>query len=268
MNKELAVLLPYYNNLPGLRLTLESLIGESKLFTLFFFDDGSDNEEKVKEVIDDFSDKFKIVYKRSANNQGITKTLNTAIKYILELNRFCYLAKLHAGDLCLNNRLKKQKLFLENHKDIYLVGSWVKFVNMNRELLFIFKPPTQHQKIKRAMHMYNPFMHPTIMFKIEIIHTIGYYPENYPALEDHAFFFKIIKNFKTAIIDEVLLEYEINPNAITNVMRTQQTKSRMSLLWNEYKFGLIPTLGLIRALLTFLLPLSFLTFMKRQFFYR
>ena len=120
MNKELAVLLPYYNNLHGLRLTLESLIGETELFTLFLFDDGSDNEEKVKEVINDFSDKFKIVYRRSAINQGITKTLNTAIKYILELNRFCYLAKLHAGDLCLNNRLKNQKLFLENHKDIFL----------------------------------------------------------------------------------------------------------------------------------------------------
>ena len=267
MSNKLAVLLPYHNNLSGLTLTLESLLQESEIFTLFIFDDGSDDNDKVKEIIEKFSKKIEIIYNRSEQNLGITKTLNNALNQIKSLKEYYLIAKLHAGDLCLDNRLKTQKQFLDQERDVYLVGSWVRFVNMQRKILFIFKPPSNNKSIKKAMHLYNPFIHPSVMFRIEVVNQIGYYPENYPALEDHAYFFKIIKKFKVHIISKILLEYEINPQSISLSQRRTQTLSRIKLLLHEYSFGVNQSLGLIRAIITSLIPIKILTWFKSNLFY-
>jgi cellulose synthase/poly-beta-1,6-N-acetylglucosamine synthase-like glycosyltransferase len=268
MKHGIAILLPHYNNCNGLRLSLKSLMNETETFTLFVYDDGSNDFNCVEQIINEFDKYYHIVLKRNDQNLGITKTLNKALEFILKRDEYKYVARLDAGDICVNDRLKNQLRTFESDKELMLVGSWVRFVDAYRKQLYVFKPPSNYDDLKKIIHYYNPFIHPSVMYKTEVVKKIGYYPTNYPALEDYAFFFEIIKHFKVALIEKILVNCELNPNGISTVRRREQTKSRIRLLKNKYKFGLIPTLKLIRALLTFLLPLSFLTFMKRQFVYR
>ncbi|NOY47170.1 MAG: glycosyltransferase [Chlorobi bacterium] len=268
MDNQIAVLLPHYNNLNGLQLTLKSLLQETEEFTLFIFDDGSDDIESIKSTIKNFSSQLKIILETNQTNKGITKTLNKGLEFILGLNQFSFIARLDAGDVCMNNRFKYQKeVFLENI-DIGLLGCWVKFVDVNRKQLFVFKPPSSSSELETSIHSYNPFIHPSVMYRIDVINKLGFYPENYPALEDHAFFFKIIKSFKTSIVEHVLLEYEVNPKGISTLMRKTQTRSRIKLFLNEYKFGIYPTVGLLRALITHILPQKVLILFKKNFFYK
>lgn len=268
MNNLLAILLPHYNNSSGLQLTLQSLLKETEKFTVFIFDDGSDNFIAVKDIVAGYKNKFEIILNQNKKNLGITATLNLGLQHIINLNKFDLVARLDAGDICVNNRFAHQVEMFSKDSDLALIGTWVKFVDLNREKIFEFKPPSSDSKLKKVMHLYNPFVHPSVMFKTDVVNTIGYYPENYTALEDHAYFFKIVKKFKVSIVEKVLLEYEINPLGISSLKRKEQTISRIKLLLNEFEFGIYPVIGLIRAGITFIIPQKVLIFIKKNLFYK
>lgn len=266
MNNRIAVLLPHYNNTNGLELSLKSLLKESADFTLFIIDDGSADLELIDQLLEKYRNFFEIVLIKSESNKGITAALNKGLLHIKNLKVYAYIARFDAGDVCLNNRLYTQKEALDKDKKLGMVASWVRFVDMDRNKLFDFKPPIRHDKLKKVIHLYNPFVHPSVMLRVEVIEKLGLYTYNYPALEDHAYFFRVIKNFKVAILPKFLLEYEINPNGISSKFRRAQTKSRIKLLFNEYKFNIVATIGLLRAIFTYLLPQNFLIFLKKNFY--
>lgn len=267
MDKKIAVLLPHYNNHNGLKLTLDSLLNESQLLTLFLIDDGSDEVDSVESVVSDYNNKLDIRFIKNENNLGIVKTLNKGLKIILDLNKFDLIARIDAGDISLSNRFSKQKQMFLKDNDLGLVASWVRFVDVNRKRLFDFKPPTDHSKLKKVIHLYNPFVHPSVMCRTEVINKLGLYTEKYPCLEDHAYFIKIIRKYKTKVLDEILLEYEINPKGLSITNRKAQTKSRIKLLLAEYKFGFYPTIGLIRAVFTHIASQRLLILIK-QYLYK
>ena len=268
MDNNIAVLLPHYNNYSGLNITLESLCHETETFTVVIIDDGSDDIDAVIKIIHKFKNDFEIIFKKNDLNKGITKTLNDGLKLILELKRFSLIARIDAGDLCLNDRFKHQKEFLNLNQDIALVGSWVKFVDKERNQLFIFKSPSNPNKLKKDIYCYNPFIHPSIMFRTEILNKVGFYPEEYATLQDHAFFFKVNRYYKLSIVEKVLLEYEVNPKGISALKRKSQAKNRIKLLFKEYKFGFYPTIGLLRSFITYFTPQRVLLFLKTNFFYK
>lgn len=252
------ILLPHYNNVEGLIKTLESLKNESD-FDLLVIDDGSKDRRSVKEAVEKYMSRYPITTIFQEENAGITDTLNNGLRYILSSeNGYDYIARLDAGDVCVNNRIAKQAAFLDRHEDIHLLGSWVDYVDVAGKRLFTLKYPVAHSSIKKNIFAYNTFNHPAVMFRTASVAKVGLYPDAYPALEDHAYFFKFVKRFKTANIPEVLLQYEINPNGISLSNRKKQVSSRLKLLRDNFEFGFYPIYGLLRNLLTFVLPTSFL----------
>ncbi|WP_242085368.1 glycosyltransferase [Aestuariivivens sediminis] len=268
MDSRIAVLLPHYNNHVGLQLTLQSLIKETEGFTVFIIEDCSEDLMGVERIIKSFNHQLDIVLLINKMNLGIVKSLNRGLEHIIGLKSYDFIARLDAGDICLDNRFKQQKELLVNHKDIGLVGSWVRFVDMERNKLFDFKPPCHHDTLKKFIHKYNPFVHPSVMYKKEVIEKTGLYPLEYPALEDHAFFFKVLKSFKVFIIPKILLEYEVNPYGVSAKQRKLQTASRVKLFLKEYNFTIIATYGILRSLMTHVLPISILTLFKKKVFYK
>jgi hypothetical protein len=107
------------------------------------------------------------------------------------------------------------------------------------------------------------FLHPTVMFAEEIIAMVGKYPTNYKAAEDYAFFFKIVKEFKTANLPEFLLQYEINPSGISFSKRKVQVWSRIRVIKANFYFGFWPVYGIIRNLILYILPHSIIQKIKR-----
>lgn len=268
MKHQLAILLPHYNNIEGLEATLQSLKTETEVFTVVVLDDGSDNQNQVETLIQSYSTQLQITLFKQPKCIGVTRSLNNGLTYILQQEHFNYIARIDAGDRCINNRFTKQLEAFKLDPELGIVSSWVTFVDTNKAFLFNFKTPTTHQKIKQSIYKYNPFIHPAVMYKTEVVKAIGLYPENYPALEDHAYFFKMIKQYKATILPQLLLEYEVNPNSISAVKRKEQTKSRIKLFLNNYNFTFTATIGLFRAFLTSLLPQKITLFLKKTIFYK
>lgn len=255
------LLIPHFNNIEGLHRSLKS-IDESEAIDVLIVDDGSKQSidiHKLKQNHTHINDIFLIHLKE---NRGIETALNTGLNWIKSKN-YEYIARLDAGDTCQSNRFKIQKQYLHEHPNVYLIGTWVNFVDMDDNTLFTLKVPTTHQEIKHKMFFNNMFIHPSVMFRSCVINNIGLYPHDYPALEDHAYFFDIVKQYQTANIPKALINYEMNPESISNMKRKIQVKSRIKLIKKHFYFGFYPIVGLIRSYILFFFPRDILTKLKQ-----
>lgn len=254
MNSDLVVLIPHYNNLEGLIKSLESIHFPSKLDVLIV-DDGSKAKPDAAEFQKRFAAKLNLHFLYNEQNQGIEKTLNTGLSYILNKMASNYIARLDCGDICAPGRFIKQKNYLDTNKSVFLLGSWVEFF-FEGKIVYMYKAPSTHREIVNNMFLKCSFIHPAVMFRTEALKEIGLYPLAYKAAEDYAFFFKFVKKYKTHILPEVLTYCELNPHGISRTKRFIQQKSKIKVIINNRSLSPYFFLGLIRNYIILLLPYS------------
>jgi hypothetical protein len=175
------------------------------------------------------------------------------LKKILKSNAYAYIARLDAGDTCCPERFILQQKFLDQNPDIHLVGGFATLITMEGKELGCLKMPLDHRSIRRKCHVSSPFIHPSVMYTTKCIQEVGFY-SNYQFTHDHALWFKIIRNFRTANLPKSLIYYEINPNSIT--MKSGRTRIIEGIKlhireWDRHYF-LLGLLGIGRKLLILL----------------
>lgn len=264
MNK-VVVLIPHFNNVEGLKKSILS-INENENLDLLIIDDGSLIEKiNEKEIINFFKAKGKVIFIYMNENKGIEHALNNGLKYLMD-REYKYIARLDAGDICLNMRFKKQFDFLEQNDEIGLIGSNVLITDIQGVLLYKIKVPTDSFLIKNRMYICSTVIHPTIMFRKEIVSRVGFYPTNYKAAEDYAYYFEILKKYKFSNINEFLLEKELNPNSISIKNRKKQAYNRVRIIINNFYFGYYPLIGLIWNYILYLSPNNLIIKIKKIIF--
>ncbi|MEZ8585578.1 glycosyltransferase family 2 protein [Vibrio cyclitrophicus] len=259
----LAVLIPCYNSRDLLLDTLKSFscIGVG----IIIVDDGSDIELNYDEILECAVGAKEVILFKNNINIGITESLNIGLK-IAHKNGFEYVARLDAGDICLDNRIKKQYEFMEKN-ELDLCGSFVEFVDDDGNHLFNFTPPETDFDLKRAIKKYNPFIHPAVMFKLSSVLNVGGYPISYPALEDWALFMALSKKYKMGNVPDVLLKYVVSSQSISTLKRETQARSKVKLLIDNFDLNVSSIIGIVRNLIVLYIPREFLTQVKR-FVYR
>lgn len=262
MNKVI-LLIPYYNNPEGLYKSLNSISNEENLDVLII-DDGSESSFDMRLTETYFKAKGQLFFEKLEKNSGIEHALNKGLEFVVK-RPYTYVARLDCGDVCLPNRFEIQEKFLNTHSDIALVGTNVNFIDQNGHILYNLKMPSDDKRIRKMMYLNAMHIHPTIMFRSEILNTTGLYPTNYKAAEDYAFFFKVLDHYKLANIDKVLVQCESNSKGISTIQRKMQAKNRIRIIWENFYFGFYPIYGLLRAFLLYLIPLRLLNFLKRTF---
>ncbi|MNF37272.1 UDP-Gal:alpha-D-GlcNAc-diphosphoundecaprenol beta-1,3-galactosyltransferase [compost metagenome] len=267
MKNEVVVLIPHYNDLEGLKKSLNSIAQEEKVDVLIV-DDGSGDSNRFSEdeIRKSFKAKGEIIFLYFEENKGITEALNYGLEYI-KTKDYVYIARLDTGDVCLGERFKIQSDFLNENQDIKLVGSHVIVKDTNGTFLFKIDVPTESKKIKQRMFVSSStVIHPSIMFRAEIVKFVGNYPNEYDAAEDYAFYFKVLKEFKIANMNLYLLEKELNPQSISIKKRRIQAYSRLRIIRDNFYFGFYPIYGLTRNGILYLMPNGLLKQIKRLIF--
>ncbi len=246
MKTKICTLITHYNNLKGLQLSLSSIDEEIDV-DLIIVDDGSDIQPQVS----DFNythGKLEIIYLNS--NQGPQIAANTGLKKIQSRN-YEYVGRLDAGDTCLPNRFTKQIAYLEQHKETYLLGTWVNIVDENFNFQYVLKHPIDYASIQKKMYFNLMFVHPSIIFRTSLLEEVGFYPEDFNVALDYAFIFKVVKKKKVENLPEVLLNYVIDPNSISTQRRRRQVWNRIRVITKHFYFGYYPIVGLIRNFILF-----------------
>lgn len=246
---KIIVLIPHYNNFEDLILSIKS-INESINVDILVVDDGSKESIPVKSEIENCYHNGKIFLDILDENKGIEYALNRGLELIESMD-YEYIGRLDSGDFCIKDRFKKQIAYLEANKDTYLLGTWVNVINANKELSYVLKHPSVYPEIKNKMFTNSMFVHPSVVFRKSIINNVGYYPTNYKAAEDYAFFFKIVNKYKSENLPEALLDYVVDDNSISSTKRKLQVKSRIRVILYNFNFGFYPIYGLLRNIMLY-----------------
>lgn len=117
-----------------------------------------------------------------------------------------YIARMDTDDIAYPNRFEKQFQYLQEHKDIDLLGSWVtEFSTDSENPDTITKLPCDHNEILKYAKRRNPFRHMTVVFKKNAVLDSGNY-RNFLWFEDYDLWVRMIQNgCKTANIPLVLV---------------------------------------------------------------
>ena len=261
------LLIPCYNNTEGLIRSLLSVEYPKEKYKVLVIDDGSTVPVSISELPETLRQKQNLEIIRLPENKGITEALNTGLRLILERNDSLYTARLDCGDTCMSDRFTKQISFLSVNTDVALVGSLCLFVDPKKNKRFVYKAAEDHYAILAQMHLKCSFIHPTVIFRNEMIRNTKLYPYDYAHAEDYAFFFELTKKYKTHIIQEILVETQINANGISVKKRQEQIKSKIKIIKFYSINKLLSCAGLLKQYILALLPYKLTTQIKHLFFH-
>lgn len=245
------MLLPVYNEQVEMDASLEAIQKSSLLPDILIVDDGS-----IPAItIADRYNRLAITLLRNERNRGIEYSLNKGVSYILNTNRYRYIARLDAGDTITPDRLEKQYNFLLNKPDCYMVGSFVEHRDEANHVLFIEKCAVEYNQILKNMHYNSAFAHPAVMIRAEAFEKVGLYSDQFPAAEDYEFFYRLAQNSKVCNIGEVLTIKKLHRHSISIRKRRLQLKSRIHIQVKYFDFKSIHSyLGLFFSFIVFITP--------------
>jgi hypothetical protein len=152
---------------------------------------------------------------------------------------------------------------MAKYHDTTLLGSWCVFENKKNGFKYRYKTPVYHTQIEKAMHFRNVFIHPTVIFKTSLLKKTGYYPENFSHAEDYAFFWKLIRQGPSHILDEFLVTCEINAEGISLKNRQKQLAGRTKVVAEFGTNFFFRITGLFRIKVLHILPKQLVLRLKK-----
>ena len=262
-NSRAAVLIPVFNRPVELARTLESVDRQREAFEIIVVDDGSDPGL----ALDASSFSHPLTLLRLDRNRGVAAALNAGVREALNRG-FEYLVRQDAGDLDLPGRIAKQVRFLDEHPDVAVVGSWVRFVGLQGEAVFDFTPPTDDSDIRRRMRYSNPLMHPACTIRLSALKRHGCYDEGLVA-EDYELFFRLSRACALANLPEILVLKSNAPDSLSIAHRRRLLTSRARIQWRYFSAcSLHSWLGILRSVAMLAMPHGLSVAIKRLITHR
>lgn len=222
-----SVILPAYNEAQHIQRSVVSVLGQTFTdFELILLDDGSTDE--TWKVIGEFDDPR--IHKVQLGRMGFTRALN----YGLRMARGEYIARMDADDESLPERLERQVAFLDSNPTISILGTCYLKNDAMRAESYVRLHPEDDRDIRRAMALYVPLCHGSVMFRKTVVQKIGGYDETIPDTEDLELWLRAAPYFKFANLRP--------PPAYVYYFDTQQSFFENSLgrrrrVWNMMKLN-------------------------------
>ena len=202
-----------YNEEKYIETSLGSILNQTfKDFEIIIVDDAStDNTRKLIQGLED--KRIRLIC--NEENQGLTKNLNKALKYV----RGKYIARMDGDDIAFPERFKKQYHYMEKHPETMLVSCYTKSFG-DSDLVFAL--PDKSEVLKVRMLVRPVYAHPGFMMRRELIEAGYQYDEEYRTAQDYEFASRVAEKYKIGLVPEVLLFYRVHKKQISAKSGNQQ----------------------------------------------
>lgn len=220
---EVTVLMSVYNGEKHLREAVESILNKTfSDFEFLIINDGS--TDRTLDILESYNDTRIIVINQK--NIGLAKSLNKGIA----MAKGEYIARLDSDDISMPHRLEKQLEFMNNHKEIHLLGASAEIIdekgihiddcifNVTSELLFY-----------RLIYG-NYFIHSSAFFNKEYILGIGGYTEKILYVEDFDLWSRVSRSKNIIILPEKLVKLRKRPTSISQMNDAVQIESAKHII--------------------------------------
>jgi glycosyltransferase involved in cell wall biosynthesis len=236
MTPLISVIISAYNADKYLLESVNSILKqESANLELIIINDGStDNTPVLLNQIKESDSRVRII---NQENKGLASSLNRGI----QISKGDYIARMDADDIAVSSRLSSQLDFLENVKDIDIIGSYVEAFGDSKVRIWAF--PETKEDCDAALLFLNPLAHPAVMFRRRILEDIGLYDLSFNYDQDYELWARASASHGISNLKNVLLKYRIHGNQMGSVFskaeRTNSQKRTQLFLLNE--MGLTPS---------------------------
>lgn len=209
-NPFISVIMPSYNAGAYLGVAIESILNQTyRNFELIIVDDASTDTSYAiaKSYKKRHPKKIRLLKLKKNQNCGGDRCANEG----LLLAKGDYIARMDADDIAHPERLEKQVIYLEKHKNTFLVGTNAYVINSTGEVIGEKKEPRSHKAIYESYCIFHPLIHPSCMFRRIVNGKVFQYDIKYSANNDYNTFFRLLCQGETFVnLEEKLLYYRIH----------------------------------------------------------
>lgn len=206
---KISVIMPLYNAEKYVGKSIKTIINQtcSDFELIIVNDQSTDNSVDIVEKIHD----SRIRLYHNETNKGIAYTRNRCI----DLAQGDYIAIMDDDDLADFSRLEIESKYLDEHKDIDVVGAKYCEIDENDNITYISNEPLSNPHYIRAFLMlYNAVANGSAMMRREFIEKNKIrYDDNCYGMEDYKFWIDCSVNGKISNINQLLLYWR---NSKTN----------------------------------------------------
>lgn len=204
---DVTVLMTVYNGMPYLREAMDSILGQTyKDFEFLIINDCS--TDNSREIILSYADpRIRLI----DNDQNLkqTRSLNKG----LELAQTELIARMDQDDISHPQRLEKQVTFMQENKDVAVVGNNIRIIDQRGKVVDYVIRPQQDLAIRWYQLFACPLAHPTIMLRKSVIwNKLGGYDPSYILNQDWELWSRITPEYKLANLPDLLLDYRCHIN--------------------------------------------------------
>ncbi len=214
----ITVLMAAHNEEAYVRASVESVLGQSfRNFELIIVDDAS--TDNTSRILASFTDpRIRII--RNTTCQGLTKSLIKGIEHA----QGAFIARLDADDLAMYRRLEIQAELLSTLPEVGLVGSNCCIIDVNGRRIGSRRMPPTDLAIRWCSVFDTPFLHPSVMFRLETYKDAGGYDpsENVEAAEDFDLWVRMLQVTQARNLSSKLISYRVRQGSVSNRNRQRQ----------------------------------------------
>ena len=245
-----SVIMAVFDGAPWVGAAIESLLAQTLAeIEVVVIDDGS--TDATADVLAAFFDPRLRVERRA--RAGLTHSLNRA----LELARAPLVARLAADAVALPERLARQRAFLDAHRDVGLVGSWAREVDVHGREIAAVCPPVDDASIRRALIRRNPFVHSSVMVRRSALDLAGRYDPSLPVAQDYDLWMRLARVTRLANLPELLVVRRLVPGRVSATRDDDRLRAEAWVRWRAVRSGAYPgwcALFAVRPLVALALP--------------
>lgn len=250
-----------------LQKSLASIFNQTlKADEVVLVEDGPLTDE-LYEVIDLFKKHPTLRIVKLDKNQGLGKALNEGMQFC----SFEYIARMDSDDICVPTRFEKQILYLKEHPDIDVVGSWTQEFTEDEKGRIKFSrtkkfPTTVWKNFKYSIYRC-PVEHPAVMLRKAAVLSVGGYKEFY-LFEDYYLWARMfVYGYKFANIPETLLYFRMTKDSFKRRGGWKYAKSEVQALSEFKKMGFLTKNEYLKNILI-RIPVRLIPNALREFVYK
>jgi hypothetical protein len=163
---------------------------------------------------------------------GVTRALNFGLQYC----RAPLIARMDADDMARPDRLARQVAFLNAHPEVVAVGSWVRRIDADGDVIAVGRWPESHHEIERdLLRGRGGLPHPTSMIRRRALLAVGGYCERFPYAQDKDLWLRLAEQGRLANVPEPLLDYREHARSISWAKRPQQCDQLRQVLDETFR---------------------------------
>ncbi len=237
---KITVLMSVYNGEKFLKESIDSILTQTfEHFEFIIINDGS--TDRSLDIIKSYKDsRIKLI--NNSVNVGLTKSLN----YGLTVAIGEFIARQDSDDISYPTRFEKQIKYLNENKDIVLLGTQAKIIDSRGELKRIpigWVKPLEQTEIKWICMFDSPFIHSSVMMRRKIIwDNYSGYDNNYRTSQDYELWSRVVYENKCENLNEQLISFRFTTNSISSNYSQESILKISDIMMNSISRGIGHTL--------------------------